>query len=348
MANIAQLINCLQSLFVAHEDKFIVTPNYHVFDMYMDHMGAEAVRTEFVAPRVSYTRNGQPATFWGLAGSASRKDKTRDADRGEPERGPAARGGDRRRRRARSRAATARTLADAEARLAQLVRGARRRAVAGRANGTRSARRSCSRFPPASVTKLKLTIGLEAPEGGARTHASQERCRDLYTSRMLKRAVIAALAILSLSTLAAQTPPPGEDWVRALQRQGPDRLGRGRQGEMVGRKRHHPWRRRDAGVRLPEDREELRRLPARREVPVRGRRQQRRVLPHRLQAGHGRRLAGPAVRGRLHDQQAHRRHLRRRARVDRVAGARERTRGPAGRVERVPAEGRRQPLRLAG
>ena len=76
MANLAQLINCLQSLFVAHEDKFIVTPNYHVFDMYMDHMGAEAVRTEFVAPRVSYTRNGQPATFLGLAGSASRKDKT--------------------------------------------------------------------------------------------------------------------------------------------------------------------------------------------------------------------------------------------------------------------------------
>ena len=76
MANIAQLVNCLQSLFVAHESKFIVTPNYHVFQMYMDHMGAESVRTEFMAPRVSYQRNGQPATFWGLAGSASRRDKT--------------------------------------------------------------------------------------------------------------------------------------------------------------------------------------------------------------------------------------------------------------------------------
>jgi len=41
----------------------------------MDHMGAEAVRAEFAAPRVSYTRNNQPATFWGLAGSASRKDQ---------------------------------------------------------------------------------------------------------------------------------------------------------------------------------------------------------------------------------------------------------------------------------
>ena len=76
MANIAQLVNCLQSLFVAHESKFIVTPNYHVFQMYMDHMGAESVRTEFMAPLVSYQRNGQPATFWGLAGSASRRDKT--------------------------------------------------------------------------------------------------------------------------------------------------------------------------------------------------------------------------------------------------------------------------------
>ena len=50
MANIAQLVNCLQALFVAHEDKFIVTPNYHVFDMYKAHMGAEAVRTVFSAP----------------------------------------------------------------------------------------------------------------------------------------------------------------------------------------------------------------------------------------------------------------------------------------------------------
>ena len=76
MANIAQLVNCLQSLFVAHEDRFVLTPNYHVFDMYMDHMGAESVRAEFSSPAVSYTRNGQPATLRGLAGSASRNDKS--------------------------------------------------------------------------------------------------------------------------------------------------------------------------------------------------------------------------------------------------------------------------------
>ena len=76
MANIAQLVNCLQSLFVAHEDQFVVTPNYHVFDMYKAHMGAESVRTVFSAPSVGYDRNGQPARIWGLNGSASRKDKT--------------------------------------------------------------------------------------------------------------------------------------------------------------------------------------------------------------------------------------------------------------------------------
>lgn len=76
MANIAQLVNCLQALFVAHEDKFVVTPNYHVFDMYKPHMGAEAVRAVFSAPSVGYDRNGQPARLWGLNGSASRKDRT--------------------------------------------------------------------------------------------------------------------------------------------------------------------------------------------------------------------------------------------------------------------------------
>ena len=72
----AQLINCLNSLFLSHEDKFVVTPNFFVFDMYQPHQGATAVRAEFSAPQVSYQRDNQPATFWGLKGSASVKDKT--------------------------------------------------------------------------------------------------------------------------------------------------------------------------------------------------------------------------------------------------------------------------------
>jgi alpha-L-arabinofuranosidase len=71
MANVAQLINCLHSLFLAHEDKFIVTPTFHVFEMFMPHMGAKAVRAVFSAPKVQYTRIEKPAEFWGLSGSAS-------------------------------------------------------------------------------------------------------------------------------------------------------------------------------------------------------------------------------------------------------------------------------------
>lgn len=76
MANPAQLVNTIHSLFHTYEDKFILTPNYHVFEMYMPHSGATAVRTEFVSPRVSFSRfdaqrKETPASFWGLNGSAS-------------------------------------------------------------------------------------------------------------------------------------------------------------------------------------------------------------------------------------------------------------------------------------
>ena len=71
MANVAQLVNCLQSLFLAHENKFCVTPTYHVFGMYAAHQGGQSVRPVVSAPAVSYTRNSRPATLPGLAGSAS-------------------------------------------------------------------------------------------------------------------------------------------------------------------------------------------------------------------------------------------------------------------------------------
>ena len=71
MAAIAQLVNCLQALFLTHEDKFVLTPTYHVFDMYAAHQGKTALRTLVSSPRPGYTRNGQPATIRGLNGSAS-------------------------------------------------------------------------------------------------------------------------------------------------------------------------------------------------------------------------------------------------------------------------------------
>lgn len=75
MANPAQLINTIHSLFLAFEDKFIATPNFHVFEMYTPHSGAQAVRTEFISPHVSFQKENKPQDFWGLSGSASLKDK---------------------------------------------------------------------------------------------------------------------------------------------------------------------------------------------------------------------------------------------------------------------------------
>jgi alpha-N-arabinofuranosidase len=71
MAAVAQLVNCLQSLFLAHEDKFCLTPTYHVFDLYSAHQGARSVRTMVASPPNQYDRNGKPATMRGLNGSAS-------------------------------------------------------------------------------------------------------------------------------------------------------------------------------------------------------------------------------------------------------------------------------------
>jgi alpha-N-arabinofuranosidase len=75
LASPAQLINCLNGLYLAHEDKFCVTPVGHVFGMYAAHQGGQAVRTIVSAPVASYARDGKSASFWGLASSASLRDK---------------------------------------------------------------------------------------------------------------------------------------------------------------------------------------------------------------------------------------------------------------------------------
>lgn len=75
MANCAQLINCLNSLYLAHENKFCVTPVGHVFGMYAAHQGGEGMRTIFSAPQISYDRDGKTASFWGLKGAASVRGK---------------------------------------------------------------------------------------------------------------------------------------------------------------------------------------------------------------------------------------------------------------------------------
>ena len=76
MGNLAQLVNCLHSLFLAHEDRFVATPNFHVFEMYSAHAGGQSLRTLCSAPGIVYERVGSKGSLWGLAGSASLTGRT--------------------------------------------------------------------------------------------------------------------------------------------------------------------------------------------------------------------------------------------------------------------------------
>jgi alpha-L-arabinofuranosidase len=73
MATCAQMVNNLNALFLTRGEQFVTTPNYHIFEMYSEHQDAQALRAEFFAPEIHYSRNGQDVSFWGLKGSASRK-----------------------------------------------------------------------------------------------------------------------------------------------------------------------------------------------------------------------------------------------------------------------------------
>jgi alpha-N-arabinofuranosidase len=73
MCNVAQLVNNINTLFLAMEDRFVATTVFHVFDMYKSHQGGRSLRVVCDAPGISY---GAGKQFWGLAGSASLHGKT--------------------------------------------------------------------------------------------------------------------------------------------------------------------------------------------------------------------------------------------------------------------------------
>ena len=92
LAACAQLINCIDSLFLSHEDHFITTPIFQVFDLYKEHQGGQALRVQFSVPDITFPRKairkqlsatgdeaitgGPDARLWGLNGSASLTGKT--------------------------------------------------------------------------------------------------------------------------------------------------------------------------------------------------------------------------------------------------------------------------------
>ena len=75
MANIAQMVNCLHSLFLADGDRFVTTPTFHVFEMYRPHQNGMSLRTDMESPDVSFKLGDKAERIWKLAGSASRTGK---------------------------------------------------------------------------------------------------------------------------------------------------------------------------------------------------------------------------------------------------------------------------------
>jgi len=76
MANVAQTINCIHSLFLAQGDRFARTPVYYVFEMYRNHMQSKLAAMNIRADELKVPSRSGSATIPGLSGSASVREKT--------------------------------------------------------------------------------------------------------------------------------------------------------------------------------------------------------------------------------------------------------------------------------
>ena len=68
MANIAQIVNVLQAMILTDEEKMLLTPTYHVFEMYKVHHDATRLPVELASPDYEFDGHEMPA----LSVSASR------------------------------------------------------------------------------------------------------------------------------------------------------------------------------------------------------------------------------------------------------------------------------------
>ena len=75
MANVAQTVNCIHSLFLAQGANFVRTPVYHVFDMYRTHMGARQVPLTNPIADLDVPVLSRKAKLPGLSASASIRDR---------------------------------------------------------------------------------------------------------------------------------------------------------------------------------------------------------------------------------------------------------------------------------
>jgi alpha-N-arabinofuranosidase len=61
MTNIAQMINVLQAMILTDKEKMLLTPTYHVFEMYKVHQGATSIAVEIESPKYTNGEKSVPA-----------------------------------------------------------------------------------------------------------------------------------------------------------------------------------------------------------------------------------------------------------------------------------------------
>ena len=71
MANIAQMVNVLQAMILTDKDKMVLTPTYHVFEMYKVHQGATSLPIALSTPDYVFGNDKVPAVS-----AAASRDKT--------------------------------------------------------------------------------------------------------------------------------------------------------------------------------------------------------------------------------------------------------------------------------
>jgi alpha-N-arabinofuranosidase len=61
MANLAQIVNVLQSLVLTDKEKMLLTPTYYIFDMYQYHQDATLIPLKFESPKYQWGNESIPA-----------------------------------------------------------------------------------------------------------------------------------------------------------------------------------------------------------------------------------------------------------------------------------------------
>lgn len=73
MANIAQTVNVLQAMVLTDQAKMLLTPTYHVFEMYKVHQDATALRVDLISPDYAFGDQHIPAVSASASKNAAGK-----------------------------------------------------------------------------------------------------------------------------------------------------------------------------------------------------------------------------------------------------------------------------------